>query len=117
VVRIVAAQPRTILRGGRRKWQVEALFTTMKSRFGLDQFGQRTLKGVLRFFLLAFIACLLVLVLWSWEARDTSHSEWADWIDLARDAQVWLLTWAVQFELDQRQARVDQVVRLKAGNA
>jgi Transposase DDE domain len=115
VVSTVAAQPRTIVRWGRRRWQVEAWFKTMKSRFGLDQFGQRTLKGVLRFFLLAFIAYLLVF--WSWETRDTSHCEWPDWIDLARAAQVWLVTWVVQVELDQRQARVDEVLKLKAGIA
>jgi hypothetical protein len=27
---------------------------------------------------------------------------------------VWLVTWVVQFELDQRQARVDEVLKLKA---
>jgi hypothetical protein len=63
---------------------VEAWFKTMKSWFGLDQFGQRTLKGVLRFFLLAFIAYLLVF--WSWETPAASETERPDWIDLARVA-------------------------------
>ncbi len=40
-----------------------------------------------------------------------------NWIDLAREAQVWLVTWVVQFELDRRQARVDEVLKLKAGIA
>jgi len=84
----------------------------MKSRFGLDQFGQRTLKGVMRFFLLAFIAYLLVF--WSWSCEAANELEIPDWIELAREAQVWLVTWVVQFELDQRQARVNQVVKLKA---
>ena len=84
----------------------------MKSRFGLDQFGQRTLKGVMRFFLLAFIAYLLVF--WSWSCEAANELEISDWIELAREAQVWLVTWVVQFELDQRQARVNQVVKLKA---
>jgi hypothetical protein len=60
VVSTVAAQPGTMVRWGRRRWPVEVFFQTMKSRFGLDQFGQRTLKGVLRFFLLAF---------WSWNGN------------------------------------------------
>ncbi len=81
----------------------------MKSRFGLDQFGQRTIKGVMRFFLLAFIAYLLVF--WSWETSDTTGVEIPGWI---REAQVWLVTWVVQVELDQRQARVNEVVKLKA---
>jgi hypothetical protein len=111
VVSTVAAHARTIVRWGKRRWRIEAFFKTMKSRFGLDQFGQRTLKGVLRFFLLAFIAYLLVF--WSWVTSDTTGVEIPDWIGLALEAQVWLVTWVVQFELDQRQARVDQVVRLK----
>ncbi|NJK46561.1 MAG: transposase [Pleurocapsa sp. SU_196_0] len=112
VVSTAPAHPRTIVRWGRRRWRVEAFFKTMKSRFGLDQFGQRTLKGVLRFFLLAFIAYLLVF--WSWETRDMNESELPDWIDLARAAQVWLVTWVVQVELDRRQARVDEVLKAKA---
>jgi Transposase DDE domain len=111
VVSTVAAHPRTIVCWGRRRWQVEAFFKTMKSRFGLDQFGQRTLKGVLRFFLLAFIAYLLVF--WSWSSQPMNGFEIPDWIELARDAQVWLVTWVVQFELDALQAQVDQVIKLK----
>jgi hypothetical protein len=112
VVSTVAAHSRTIVRWGRRRWQVEAFFKTMKSRFGLDQFGQRTLKGVLRFLLLAFIAYLLVF--WSWGTRVGSDAELPDWILLARAAQVWLVTWVVQVELDRQQARVDAVLKLKA---
>jgi len=60
VVSSVAAHARTIVRWGKRRWRIEAFSKTMKSRFGLDQFGQRTIKSVMRFFLLAFIAYLLV---------------------------------------------------------
>jgi Transposase DDE domain len=56
------ATPRTMIKWGRRRWFIEAFFKTMKSRFGLHQFGQRTIKGVLRFFLLVLIA--FVLVFW-----------------------------------------------------
>ena len=112
VVSSIAAHAKTIVRWGKRRWRIEAFFKTMKSRFGLNQFGQRTIKGVLRFFLLAFIAYLLVF--WSWNRKAGNEFEIPDWIELAREAQVWLVTWVVQFELDQRQARVDQVVKLKA---
>jgi hypothetical protein len=111
VVSTTAAHPSTMVRWGRRRWQVEAFLKTMKSRFGLDQFGQRTLKGVLRFFLLAFIAYLLVF--WSWNGNPADPFERPGWIDLARDAQVWLVTWVVQFELDRRQVRVNEVLKLK----
>jgi Flp pilus assembly protein TadB len=87
----------------------EAFFKTMKSRFGLHQFGQRTLRGVLRFFLLALIAFVLVF----WLVFPLVQGEIPDWIELARAAQLWLLTWVVQFELDRQQERLDEVLRLK----
>ncbi len=34
----------------------------MKSRFGLDQFGQRTLLGTIRFLLLSFMAFMLTSI-------------------------------------------------------
>jgi hypothetical protein len=34
----------------------------MKSRFGLDQFGQRTMQGVIRFLTLAFLAFMLTAI-------------------------------------------------------
>ena len=48
-----AAEGKTITRWGKRRWRIEAFFKTMKSRFGLDQFGQRTTLGAMRFLLLA----------------------------------------------------------------
>ncbi len=81
----------------------------MKSRFGLDQFGQRSLKGVMRFLLLALIAFVLV----SWFAFPFFDGL-PDWIALSQKARLWLVTWVVQFELQALQVKLDQVLELKA---
>lgn len=109
VVSTVPATAQTMIRWGKRRWRIEAFFKTMKSRFGLDQFGQRTLRGVLRFLLLALIAFVLV----SWFAFPFSD-ELPDWIALSQTARLWLVTWVVQFELQALQAKLDEVLELKA---
>jgi hypothetical protein len=50
------------LKDGKFEWLIEAFFKVMKSRFGLDQFGQRTLHGAIRFLTLAFLAFMLTAV-------------------------------------------------------
>ena len=109
---VVSSRPavaRTIIAWGKRRWRIEAFFRVMKSRFGLDQFGQRTKRGVLRFLLIAFIAYLLVL----WTGFPFTDEENPDWIALAGLAQLWLLTWVVQFELKCRQEQVNEVLKFK----
>ena len=57
----------------------------MKSRFGLDQFGQRTALGAMRFLLLA----LLAFVLAYWTALESTSCltelDWGRAARLARD--------------------------------
>ena len=85
-----------LVRWGREHWRIEGFFKTMKSRFGLDQFGQRTALGAYRFITLAFMAYLLTYwsdharrcVLWSRTALD--KPEWLidlDWAAIAREAR------------------------------
>jgi Transposase DDE domain len=71
VISTQAADGETIRRWGRRRWRIEGFFKTMKFRFGLDQFGQRTTRGAFRFIVLG----LLVFMLAFWEALETV----ADW--------------------------------------
>ena len=84
VVSTVKATGETIIRWGRERWRIEGFFKTLKSRFGLDQFGQRTALGVYRFITLAFMAYLLTY----WTALD--KPEWLsilDWAAIARIAR------------------------------
>ena len=77
------ADGETIRRWGRRRWRIEAFFKTMKFRFGLDQFGQRTTRGAFRFIVLGLLAFMLAF----WEALETV-ADWAllDWGLVAQDA-------------------------------
>ena len=70
------ADGETVRRWGRRRWRIEAFFKTMKFRFGLDQFGQRTVRGAFRFIVLGLLAFMLAF----WEALETV-ADWAllDW--------------------------------------
>jgi Transposase DDE domain len=109
VVSNVAANAKTIVGWGKRRWRIEAFFKTMKSRFGLDQFGQRTRLGVLRFLLIAFIAYLLAF----WTSLPLEGLEIPDWIRLAAQADLWLVTWVVVFELERKRAMVAEVLEFK----
>ena len=85
VISTRAAEGKTITRWGKRRWRIEAFFKTMKSRFGLDQFGQRTALGAMRFLLLAFLAFLLTY----WTALESmpclSMLDWGRAARLTRD--------------------------------
>jgi Transposase DDE domain len=109
VVSTVAANAKTIVGWGKRRWRIEAFFKTMKSRFGLDQFGQQTRLGVLRFLLIAFIAYLLAF----WTSFSLEGFEIPDWIALAAQAQLLLVTWVVVFELERKQVMVAEVLKFK----
>jgi hypothetical protein len=97
VVSTKKAHGLTIIKWGRARWGIEAFFKCMKSRFGLDQFGQRTLLGVTRFILLCFLAYSLVAC--SREERD----QLPDWQALAAQVRrelMPMLNWLeVQLEL------------------
>ncbi|WP_456318871.1 transposase [Deinococcus rhizophilus] len=89
VVSTVQWTPSTIRKKGRRRWRIEALFKTLKSRFGLHRFGQQTRRGVLRYFCL----CLLSFLLCHFqdlEDVESGHrtSPWPDWGELAGRVRV-----------------------------
>jgi hypothetical protein len=109
VVSTTPASSRTIIGWGKRRWRIEAFFKTMKSRFGLDQFGQRTLSGVIRFLLFGFLA--YILTFWT---TILEPDELPDWQALARTAREWLTTWVVRFELEAALASLTETERLMA---
>jgi hypothetical protein len=76
VISTRAADGETIRRWGRSRWRIEAFFKILKFRFGLDQFGQRTVLGAFRFIILGLLAFALAF----WEALETVV-DWAllDW--------------------------------------
>jgi Transposase DDE domain len=86
VVSTIKVSGEILIRWGRERWRIEAFFKTMKSRFGLDQFGQRTALGVYRFLTLAFMAFLLAF----WVTLDKpcllESLDWAVVAGEARDA-------------------------------
>ncbi|MEP0915081.1 transposase [Leptolyngbya sp. GB1-A1] len=65
----------TILWWGRKRWSIEGFFKTAKHRFGLHRFGQQTLKGVYRWFVL----CLVTFVLAHWVYLSAGSSTLPDW--------------------------------------
>ena len=83
---IVSTVPRTaqvIQRTGKRRWKIEALFKTLKSRFGFGKFGQQSKRGVLRFLclsLLSFLLCHFEFL----DRPDPGDPAWPDWGKLAR---------------------------------
>ena len=104
----VSTQPatgETIKRWGRRRWRIEAFFKTMKSRFGLDQFGQRTARGALRFLVLALVAYLLA---W-WTALALGDSQEPDWGEAARTARDGMVT---RLMLAEARAEVERLEKL-----
>lgn len=114
VVSTVYRTASSIKRTGRRRWKIEALFKVLKSRFGLDRFGQHSKTGVLRFWCL----CLLSYVLCHFERLDEEGQradEWPDWGELATRVRrrlcglVRLLE--LQAEIDAIKAVLDGVQR------
>jgi len=83
---------------------IEAFFKTAKSRFGLDQFGQRTPRGVLRFLVLGLFSYLLA---W-WTALGLGEGDEPDWGPVAREARDGLLT---ALMLAVAEARVQELKR------
>ena len=75
-----------IARWGKRRWQIEVFFKTIKHRLGLHRFGAGTLRGRLRWFILAFTAYFLAY--WRWLKEVSS---WV--LDWGRAAQLALETW------------------------
>jgi hypothetical protein len=96
VVSTKPASGTTISRWGRRRWLIEAFFKVMKSRFGLDQFGQRTMRGAIRFLTLAFLAFMLTAV----SRTALMMCVLPDWRFLALALRRVLVPWLVGLKLE-----------------
>ena len=83
---------RTLIKWGRQRWAIESFFKTAKGRFGLDQFGQRTLRGVIRFLFLSLLAWILSFL----SSEQSERVE--DWGHRAVLAARVLLHWVVVSE-------------------
>lgn len=77
----------TIARWGRRRWQIEGFFKTIKHRFSLHRFGQKTLLGVYRWLILSFISYLLAY----WVYLHLGNNDNLDWFNSAQNALILLL--------------------------
>ena len=98
---IVSTVPRTgrVIQGtGRRRWKIEALFKTLKSRFGLGKFGQHSKLGVLRYLCLSLLSFLLCH--FEWLDRPCSGDPmWPSWGALAQQVRWKLFGWVRLIEL------------------
>jgi hypothetical protein len=71
-----------LVRLGKRRWAIEACFKVLKHQFGWDAFGQGTLLGMYRWWILAFISYLLA----HWQFLTSGHAtlDWRQAADQAR---------------------------------
>lgn len=76
----------TIARWGRRRWQIEGFFKTVKHRFSLHRFGQKTPLGVYRWLILSFISYLLAY----WVYLHLGNNDKLDWFNSAQKALILL---------------------------
>lgn len=88
VISTRAADGETIKRWGKRRWRIEAFFKTMKFRFGLDQFGQRSARGAFRFLILALLAFVLSFYTALEAGVDLQALDWGGVARGAREALV-----------------------------
>jgi len=72
---------------GRRRWQIEGFFKTIKHRLGLHRFGQQRLLGVYRWFLIGLLGFLLA----HWVYLSTGSVTLPDWGQSAAEALKLLL--------------------------
>ena len=87
---VISTKPmkgKTIARWGKRRWQIEGFFKTVKHRFSLHRFGQKTLLGVYRWLILSFVSYLLAY----WIYLHLGDSDNLDWFDSAQQALILLL--------------------------
>ena len=87
---VISTKPmkgKTIARWGRRRWQIEGFFKTVKHCFSLHRFGQKTLLGVYRWLILSFVSYLLSY----WVYLYLGDFDTLDWFDSAQQALILLL--------------------------
>lgn len=73
-------KPSTMRWWGKQRWAIEGWFKTVKHRFSLARFGQKTAKGVHRWLILSLLAFLLSFL--GYLSGDTTKSP--NWGQLAR---------------------------------
>jgi Transposase DDE domain len=86
---IISTKPmkgKTIARWGKRRWQIEGFFKTVKHRFSIHRFGQKTLLGVYRWLILSFVSYLLSY----WVYLHLGDYDNLDWFDSAQQALILL---------------------------
>lgn len=99
--------PTTVRKTGRRRWKIEALFKTLKSRFAFGKFGQKSKLGVLRYLCLSLSAFLLChLEQLEWQASGQEVSSWPDWGKLAERVRMKLLGWVRLLEIELEKQRI-----------
>ena len=76
-----------LVRLGRGRWTIEGFFKTIKHRFGLQCFGQKTRLGIYRWLLLSLIAYLLA----HWVSRTFPNWWRLDWGEVSAQAMAELL--------------------------
>lgn len=87
---VISTKPmkgKTIARWGKRRWQIEGFFKTVKHCFSLHRFGQKTLLGVYRWLIFSFISYLLAY----WVYLHLGNYDSLDWFDSAQQALILLL--------------------------
>ena len=77
VISTKALKASTISWWGKRRWQIEGWFKTIKHRFGLHRFGQGTLLGVYRWLVLSLIS--YVLAHWAYLSTTIAFTNLPDW--------------------------------------
>lgn len=102
VVATFRGSGQSLIRWGRRRWAIEGFFKTIKHRFSLHRFGQRTPRGVYRFLVLAFFAFILT----HWHGMATGQTLLPDWGLLAEQISLILLPDIIFVELSTRQKRL-----------
>lgn len=96
----------TVHHVGRRRWKIEALFKTLKSRFALGKFGQKTKQGVLRFLCLSFACFLLCHLEFITEQESGSAMAEPDWGNLAKRVRHKLFGWVRLIEIDYERLEI-----------
>lgn len=93
VVATYQTSGRMVTRWGARRWAIEALFKTLKGRFGWDRFGQSTRRGVVRFLVLGLLAFVLT------QFGVHQVVSWPDWGEAALRTRRMLVPEVVRMEL------------------
>jgi hypothetical protein len=105
--------PQTVRTFGRRRWKIEALFKTLKSRFALGKFAQKTKQGVCRFLCLSFACFLLCHLEHLNQDESGTDSSVPDWGELAERLKWTLVGWVRLVEIELERAAILAVLNEK----